>query len=38
LISVNQAIRVAGDNSDKDEICTVARIEVAGLVADTGAG
>jgi uncharacterized protein GlcG (DUF336 family) len=30
------AVGVSGDASDKDEICAVAGIEAAGLVADTG--
>lgn len=30
------AVGVTGDNSDNDEICAVAGIEAAGLVADTG--
>jgi uncharacterized protein GlcG (DUF336 family) len=30
------AIGVSGDTSDNDEICAVAGIEAAGLVADTG--
>lgn len=32
------AVGVSGDTSDNDEICAVAAIEAAGLVADTGAG
>ena len=31
------AVGVSGDTSDNDEICAVAGIEAAGLVADTGA-
>lgn len=31
------ALGVSGDTSDNDEICAVAGIAVAGLVADTGA-
>lgn len=31
------AVGVTGDISDNDEICAVAGIEAAGLVADTGA-
>ncbi len=31
------AVGVSGDLSDNDEICAVAGIEAAGLVADTGA-
>ncbi len=31
------AVGVSGDASDKDEVCAVAGIEAAGLVADTGA-
>ncbi len=31
------AVGVSGDTSDNDEICAVAGIESAGLVADTGA-
>jgi uncharacterized protein GlcG (DUF336 family) len=31
------AVGVTGDTSDNDEICAVAGIEAAGLVADTGA-
>lgn len=31
------AVGVTGDLSDNDEICAVAGIEAAGLVADTGA-
>jgi hypothetical protein len=27
---------ISGDTSDNDEICAVAGIEAAGLVADTG--
>jgi uncharacterized protein GlcG (DUF336 family) len=30
------AVGVSGDNSDNDEICAVAGIEAAGLVAQTG--
>jgi uncharacterized protein GlcG (DUF336 family) len=30
------AVGVTGDNSDNDELCAVAGIEAAGLVADTG--
>lgn len=30
------AVGVTGDNSDNDEICAIAGIEAAGLVADTG--
>ena len=30
------AVGVTGDNSDNDEMCAVAGIEAAGLVADTG--
>ena len=30
------AVGVTGDNSDSDEMCAVAGIEAAGLVADTG--
>jgi uncharacterized protein GlcG (DUF336 family) len=30
------AVGVSGDASDKDEVCAVAGIEAAGLVADTG--
>ena len=30
-------VGVSGDTSDNDEICAVAGIEAAGLVADTGA-
>jgi uncharacterized protein GlcG (DUF336 family) len=31
------AVGVSGDTSDNDEICAVAGIEAAGLIADTGA-
>ena len=31
------AVGVSGDTSDNDELCAVAGIEAAGLVADTGA-
>jgi uncharacterized protein GlcG (DUF336 family) len=31
------AVGISGDTSDNDEICAVAGIEAAGLVADTGA-
>ena len=31
------SIGISGDTSDNDEICAVAGIEAAGLVADTGA-
>ncbi len=31
------AVGVSGDTSDNDEICAVAGIEAAGLLADTGA-
>ncbi len=31
------AVGVTGDTSDNDEICAVAGIEAAGLIADTGA-
>lgn len=31
------AVGVSGDTSDNDEICAVAAIEAAGLLADTGA-
>jgi uncharacterized protein GlcG (DUF336 family) len=31
------SVGVSGDTSDNDEICAVAGIEAAGLVADTGA-
>ena len=30
------AAGVTGDNSDNDEMCAIAGIEAAGLVADTG--
>lgn len=30
------AVGVTGDNSDNDEICAIAGVEAAGLVADTG--
>jgi len=30
------AVGVTGDNSDNDEMCAIAGIETAGLVADTG--
>ncbi len=30
------AVGVTGDNSDNDEMCAIAGIEAAGLVADTG--
>lgn len=30
------AVGVTGDNSENDEICAVAGIKAAGLVADTG--
>ena len=30
------AVGVSGDASDKDELCAVAGIEAAGLIADTG--
>ena len=30
------AVGVTGDNSDSDEMCAIAGIEAAGLVADTG--
>ncbi len=30
------AVGISGDASDKDEVCAVAGIEAAGLVADTG--
>ncbi|MGE4429551.1 MAG: heme-binding protein [Sphingobium sp.] len=32
------AVGVSGDTSDNDEICALAGIAAAGLVADTGAG
>jgi uncharacterized protein GlcG (DUF336 family) len=32
------AIGISGDTSDNDEICAVAGIQAAGLIADTGAG
>ena len=31
------AVGVTGDTSDNDELCAVAGIEAAGLIADTGA-
>jgi uncharacterized protein GlcG (DUF336 family) len=31
------AVGVSGDTSDNDEVCAVAGIAAAGLVADTGA-
>jgi uncharacterized protein GlcG (DUF336 family) len=31
------AVGISGDTSDNDEICAVAGVEAAGLVADTGA-
>jgi uncharacterized protein GlcG (DUF336 family) len=31
------AVGISGDTSDNDEICAVAGITAAGLVADTGA-
>lgn len=31
------AVGVSGDNSDNDEICVLAGLTLAGLVADTGA-
>jgi uncharacterized protein GlcG (DUF336 family) len=31
------AVGISGDTSDNDEICAVAGIQAAGLVADTGA-
>lgn len=31
------AVGISGDTSDNDEICAVAGIDAAGLVADTGA-
>ena len=31
------AVGISGDTSDNDEICAVAGIAAAGLVADTGA-
>jgi uncharacterized protein GlcG (DUF336 family) len=31
------AVGISGDNSDKDEVCAVAGIQVAGLKPDTGA-
>ena len=31
------AVGISGDTSDNDELCAVAGIEAAGLVADTGA-
>jgi len=30
------AVGISGDTSDNDEVCAVAGIESAGLVADTG--
>ena len=32
------AVGISGDNSDKDEVCAVAGVQAAGLMADTGAG
>ena len=42
LIKNNQneiigAIGISGDDSDNDEICAVAGVLAAGLIADTGA-
>lgn len=31
------AVGISGDTSDNDELCAIAGIEAAGLVADTGA-
>ena len=31
------AVGVSGDSSDRDEVCAVAGVEGAGLVADAGA-
>ena len=31
------SIGISGDTSDNDEICAVAGVEAAGLIADTGA-
>jgi uncharacterized protein GlcG (DUF336 family) len=31
------AVGISGDTSDNDEVCAIAGIEAAGLVADTGA-
>ena len=31
------AVGISGDTSDNDELCAVAGIEAAGLIADTGA-
>lgn len=30
------AVGVTGDNSDNDELCAIAGVEAAGLIADTG--
>jgi uncharacterized protein GlcG (DUF336 family) len=30
------AVGISGDTSDKDEVCAVAGVTAAGLVADTG--